>query len=97
VIRVHGFTGPQAHKMPVVGFAINDRDQMGEGVFSTSNHSRLRWIGRLRSHPPTGVAAQDRARRHWCDLTKARLGQRSGGLNLAGILPIGAAHDGELI
>jgi hypothetical protein len=69
---------------------------MGEGVFSASNHSRWRWIGQPRTYPPTGVAAQDRAWRRWRDLTRARLGRRSGGLNLEGIFPMGAAHDGEL-
>jgi hypothetical protein len=58
---IHGSTGPLAHKMLVIGFAINDRDQMGEEVLSASNHSRWRWIGWLRTHPPMGVAAQDRA------------------------------------
>jgi hypothetical protein len=52
VIRVHGSTGPHAHKTPVVGFTINGRDQMGEGVFSASNRGRWWWIGRLRTHPP---------------------------------------------
>jgi hypothetical protein len=46
--------------------------------------------------PPTGAATQDRAWRCWRDLTVARLGQCFGGLNLVGILPMRAAHDGEL-
>jgi hypothetical protein len=50
----------------------------------------------LKLIPATGAAAQDRARWRWQNLTRARLGRRSGGLNLAGILPMGAAHDGEL-
>jgi hypothetical protein len=46
--------------------------------------------------PHTGAVTKDRARRCWRDLTGVRLGRRSGGLNLVGTFPMGAAHDGEL-
>jgi hypothetical protein len=42
------------------------------------------------------AAVKNRARRRRRDLTEARLGRGSGGLNLVRIFPTGAAHDGEL-
>jgi hypothetical protein len=70
VIWVHGSTGPQAHKTPIVGFAINDQDQMGEGYSpllimvagggSVGKELTPLWERRLRTeHGGTGVISSE--------------------------------------